>query len=112
MADEHPSPQQDQRARPTHEWQRIETLDEAEAIGREARQRKTESQCRKTPRFSDGNRHRNQKFSVMETVTTVKVRKPSLLSISRVGVGDAAPPSTTTTDVKPARENFSRKRKP
>ena len=108
-------------AKPTHEWQRIETPEQAEAIAHDARQQKTKSRCRKTPRFGAGNHHRNAKFSVPVSVTTVKVRKPSLLSISRVG--DTVPfsipsnPSTPSNpypnpNLKPVRENFVRKRKP
>lgn len=45
----------------TEEWQRIKTAEQAEEI---------KFQCRKTPNFSDGNRHRKQKVPVPETVTT------------------------------------------
>jgi hypothetical protein len=45
----------------TDEWQKIETDEEAEKI---------KLQCRKTPSFSAGNRHRKGQFHSTETITT------------------------------------------
>jgi hypothetical protein len=57
---------------PTDEWQKI-TENEAEAIARAARSctaSKTQNQCRKTPNFDDGNRHRKARIHSAETITT------------------------------------------
>lgn len=76
-------------AQPTDEWARIETLDQAEEIARSARRPVKSIRWKQNP--SDGfcqmsvseTITENQKPSVSETITTVMVRKPSLLSISR-----------------------------
>jgi hypothetical protein len=57
---------------PTNEWQKI-TEEEAEFIARlarTARTPKTETQWRKTPNLSVGNRHREPGFQSAETATT------------------------------------------
>src|SRR5215831_6113794 len=51
------------RAPPTHEWQRIKTVEDAQARAKAARRetpQKTKAQWRKTPNLSDGNRHRKR----------------------------------------------------
>jgi hypothetical protein len=61
------------RAPATNEWQRIKTVEEAQALARAARQevpQKTKIQCRKTPNLSGGNRHRKPQFHSAETTTT------------------------------------------
>ena len=115
----------------TNDWKRIATIEEAQAIAdaarkpiKKPRQRKTKSRCRKTPRFSDGNRHRKLKSPVPESITTGSVRNPSLLSISwGGGTVPASNPSipcypsnpsnpNPNPDLKSVGENFARKRKP
>jgi hypothetical protein len=57
------------RARPTHEWQRHQTIKDAEIArraGRMAQPRKTENHPRKTPSFAPGNQGRKPKFSPPE----------------------------------------------
>lgn len=68
----------------THDWRAIESIEMAEAIARTARMQKN-SQCRKTPRFSDGNRHRKTNPPVPETITTGHGAETITTSISRVG---------------------------
>jgi hypothetical protein len=61
------------RAPPTNEWQRIKTVEEAQALARAARRevpQKTKVQCRKAPNLSGGNRHRKRRFHSAETITT------------------------------------------
>jgi len=61
------------RAPPTHEWQRIKTVEEAQALATAARReapQKTKVQWRKTPNISGGNRHRKRQFHGAETTTT------------------------------------------
>jgi hypothetical protein len=73
------------RAQPTHEWQRIQTLEDAEAIARAARKTPvgdSENQCRKAPVSGAGNHHRKPGFSVPDSVTTVPV--PESVSTSRL----------------------------
>jgi hypothetical protein len=56
----------------TDDWEKIAEAD-AEAIALAARSaacKKTENQCRKTPNFSDGNRHRKRQIHSTETITT------------------------------------------
>jgi hypothetical protein len=59
---------------PTHEWDRVKTLEEAQAIAQAARaprrSKKNKSQWRKTPIFSDGKHHHTDKFQGAETTTT------------------------------------------
>jgi hypothetical protein len=60
------------RAPPTNEWQRIKTVEEAQALARAARRevpQKTKVQCRKAPNLSGGNRHRKRRFHSAETTT-------------------------------------------
>ena len=73
------------RARPTHDWQRIQTLEDAEAMARAARKTPagdSENQCRKAPVFGAGNHHRKPDFSVPDSVTTVPV--PESVTTSRL----------------------------
>jgi hypothetical protein len=61
------------RAPPTNEWQRIKTVEEAQALARAARlevPQKAKVQWRKTPNLSGGNRHRKRQFHSAETITT------------------------------------------
>ena len=60
---------------PTDEWQKIQTMEEAEMIARQARMpvANSKSRCRKTPISGDGFRHRNSKSPVMDSITTVPV---------------------------------------
>jgi hypothetical protein len=77
---------------PTDEWMRI-TEEAAEAMARAARSAsasKTKSQCRKTPVFDDGNRHRKQRVPVPETITTAPPPETVTTCISRGGDGEHA----------------------
>lgn len=69
-----------------HEWRRIASTEQAEAIASAARkaksQKKTKNQCRKMPAFGDKNRHRNSDFPVPKTGTK-KLAKTITTSISR-----------------------------
>jgi len=75
------------KAKPTDEWRRIQTMDDAEAIARAARRETKQSS-------SGGKRHvsvrttptENAPSPVWKTPTTVSVEKPPLLSISGVPV--------------------------
>jgi hypothetical protein len=61
------------RAPPTNEWQRIKTVEEAQALAKAARREArqiTKVQCRKMPNLSGGNRHRKRQFNSAETTTT------------------------------------------
>jgi hypothetical protein len=79
----------------SHEWRRIESMTQAIEIASEARRRRANvtSRSRKKQKASAGKRHvsvtengtENRKAPVPETDTTVMVRKPPLLSISRGG---------------------------
>jgi hypothetical protein len=72
---------------PTDEWQKI-TENEAEAIARAARSTigsKTQNQCRKTPNFDVGNRHRKARIHSTETITTAHTPETVTTSISRGG---------------------------
>jgi hypothetical protein len=76
------------RAPPTNEWQRIKTVEEAQALARAARQevpQKTKVQWRKTPILSGGNRHRKRQFHSAETATTRFSADSTTTSISRGG---------------------------
>ena len=85
----------------THEWRKIETIEQAEAIAKRARAevdsrvvtraKKTKSQCRFPPRFSAGFRHRKSKFPVMVFDTTSPVMVSDTTSISRAGAGERRP---------------------
>ena len=73
------------RARPTHDWQRIQTLKDAKAMARAARKTPagdSENQCRKAPVFSAGSHHQKPAFSVPDSVTTVPV--PESVTTSRL----------------------------
>jgi hypothetical protein len=54
---------------PTDDWAKIAEAD-AEIIALAAPSEKTENQGRKTPSFSDGNRHRKRQIHSTETITT------------------------------------------
>jgi hypothetical protein len=76
------------RAPPTNEWQRIKTVEEAQALARTARlevSQKTKLQWRKTPNLSGGNRHRKRQFHSAETITTRLSADSTTTSISRGG---------------------------
>jgi hypothetical protein len=76
------------RAPPTHEWQRIKTVEEAQALATAARReapQKTKVQWRKTPNLSGGNQHRKRQFHSAETTTTRLSADSTTTSISRVG---------------------------
>lgn len=78
---------------PTHEWTRIETDEQAEALTRAARStppQKLKSQWRKTSILSVGNRHRNRKIHSAETATTSRgAETATTLDISGRGSHDA-----------------------
>ena len=78
-------------AKPTNEWQRIETDEKAAAIAQKARQ-KTEFHPLKTPRFNPGNRGRKPKFPPPKIGATAIPRNQGVLSIS--GCGSTAPTPT------------------
>src|SRR6516165_10401669 len=76
------------RAPPTNEWQRIKTVEEAQALATAARRKvpqKTKLQWRKTPNLSGGNRHRKRRFHSAETTTTRLSADSTTTSISRGG---------------------------
>jgi hypothetical protein len=83
------------RAPPTHEWQRIKTGEEAQALATAARReapQKTKVQWRKTPNLSGGNQHRKRQFHSAETTTTRLSADSTTTSISR-GEGVAGRPA-------------------
>jgi hypothetical protein len=64
------------RARPTNEWQRIKTLEEAEAIAcaaRKASAGRQKTSAGKRTGFGGGNHHRKPDFSVSDSPTKVSV---------------------------------------
>src|SRR5215470_14726332 len=67
------------RAPPTHEWQRIKTVEEAQALATAARRETPQKkvQWRKTPNLSGGNRHRKRRFHSAETTTTTRLSADS-----------------------------------
>ena len=76
------------RAPPTNEWQRIKTIEAAQALARAARQevpQKTKFQWRKTPNLSGGNRHRKREIHSAKTTTTGLSADSTTTSISREG---------------------------
>jgi hypothetical protein len=76
------------RAPPTNEWQRIKTVEEAQALARAARRKapqKTKNQWRKTPDLSGGNPHRKRQFQSAETTNTRLSADSTTTSISRGG---------------------------
>lgn len=78
---------------PTHEWRKFKTLAEAGGIALAARsirknQKSSGGKCRVSVAETDTE---NTKSPVAETATTVSVRKPPLLSISRIGAGQSVP---------------------
>jgi hypothetical protein len=94
------------RARPTHEWQRLQTIEDAEAMARAARKTTSPHQCRKTPDFGDGNRHRKPDFSVTESATTVPVSESVTTSrlsgsISTASASAAPPPRQSAAHAPP-----------
>ena len=69
---------------PTHDWRKIETIDEAEMRARNARnpgdqKQKSKSSGGNRTKPSGGNRTTNTQFHGAETITTAMVREPSLL---------------------------------
>jgi hypothetical protein len=86
----------------TNEWRKIEDSARAEAIAKDARApiKKTKLQCRKTPDFSDGNRHRKRKSPVPVSITTGHSTESITTSISRGGA-EASP--ATSPRRKPSR---------
>jgi hypothetical protein len=56
--------------RPTHDWQRIETDEQAAMLARTARKEKQKTSAGKRTSTGAGNRHRNSKSPVPETSTT------------------------------------------
>jgi len=84
------------RAPTTNEWQRIKTVEEAQARAKAARRevgQKTKVQWRKKPNLSGENRHRKRRFHSAETSTTTRLSADSTTtSISR-GEGDADRPA-------------------
>ena len=85
---------------PTDEWEKIKE-NAAEDIARAARAssgrvpEKAKSQCRKTPVFDDGNRHRKAKTPVPETVTTGPPPETVTTSISGEGAAETASSADT-----------------
>jgi len=76
------------RAPPTNEWQRIKTVEEAQALATAARReapQKTKDQWRKTPNLSGGNQHRKRQVHSAETTTTRLSADSTTTSISRAG---------------------------
>jgi hypothetical protein len=70
---------------PTHEWRKIETIEQAEMLARNARNpevQKQKTSAGKRTKPNAGKRTTNAQFHGAETITTAMVRKPSLLSIS------------------------------
>ena len=81
------------RAPPTNEWQRIKTVEEAQALAKAARleaPQKTKLQWRKTPILSGGNRHRKRQFHSAKTTTTGFSADSTTTSISRGGKASQA----------------------
>jgi hypothetical protein len=74
------------RAKPTHEWKRFATIDEAEAIARvargPARQRKQKTTPGIRPSFAPGNHGRKAKFSPPDSMG--KVSPPDSMGTSRL----------------------------
>jgi hypothetical protein len=77
------------RAPPTNEWQRIKTVEDAQALARAARRevpQKTKLQWRKTPNLSGGETDtENANSKVRKPILLGSVRIPPLLSISWEG---------------------------
>jgi hypothetical protein len=79
---------------PTHEWRRIETIEEAKKIATDARgpsrpnsgKRKPKSRCGVAPNFGVGNPHQKTELSGRETHTTDPPLETPTTSISRVGI--------------------------
>jgi hypothetical protein len=82
------------RAEPTHEWRRIKTIDEAEALARKARNQpvpKTEHRWRKTRRSLAKTTSENTEAPLAETASTAPLAEStSTLDIS-AGYRDSAP---------------------
>ena len=84
----------------THDWRRIDSVNDAAALARAARAsqpQKTKSQWGKTPDFSGGNPHRKRKTSVGETHTTGPVGEThTTLDIMGTSPSDRIHPSTSS----------------
>jgi hypothetical protein len=81
----------------THEWRKINELVEADRIAKAAR--KNISQCRKMPTSSAGNRHRNRKSPVPETITTPH----SAESITTIDISGRGRDSNTNAETRQPR---------
>ena len=95
------------RAPPTHEWQRIKTVEEAQALARAARRevpQKTKVQWRKTPNLSGGNRHRKRRFHSAETTTTRLSADSTTTSMISGREGVAGRPASQGSAARPTRE--------
>lgn len=85
--------------KPTDDWKKIQTIEEAQAIARAARMLIKKSRRKKhfpvgvNTSFSGGNPHRKRQSHSGKTPTTAMVEKPTLLSISR-GRAASRPHST------------------
>jgi len=78
----------------SHEWRSIKSNDEAERLAKTARAEKSQTQCRKSSRSSDENRHRKAKLDSTKSITTgTSTVSDTTLDIS----GNVSP-------VEPARE--------
>jgi hypothetical protein len=75
----------DRRRPPTHEWRRIETIEEAEQIAKEARNAKSDYAVARGKRAWIDRDRKPVPKPVPETGITGSGRKPVLLSISRSG---------------------------
>ena len=102
---------------PTHDWRKIKTIEEAEAVAQEARAAKSETAASAGRRAARKNRSRfgkpgpkpvretrteNAQVPVRETRTTGRVRKPGLLSISPGGGTPPALSAAHSPDGEPA----------
>jgi hypothetical protein len=88
---------------PTNEWEKINE-NEADIIARAARSAassKTKNQCRKTPVFDDGSRHRNGQIHTPKTGTTGHTPKTVTTSISRGGSRSAPTQGAVASDTPP-----------
>ncbi len=86
---------------PTEDWRAIKTAEMAAALSKAAREVRPKN---KTPVMENaldqyGNHHHKPGICGAETITTGPVRKPSLLSISRVGGGTVSSSSLDTHTV-------------
>ena len=96
------------RARPTNEWQRIRTMEEAEAIARVARKTsaggKQKTSAGKRTGFGVGNHHRKPNFSVPVSVTTVPVPETGTTSRLSGPISTASASAATASESHHERE--------